>query len=120
MNDDSIGHGLGTLIGLKMGSVRSRAAEQSAALEEARAQLRAKATAALYDEAFALAAADVLAAILAELRSGQRRLSDPAAVAERNELYANKAALHVGKLSKGCVRLAQADVERIAAERPLK
>lgn len=120
MDNDDIGPGIGTLIGLKMASVENRADEQRRTLDETRARLRANATAALYEEAFALAAADVIAAILVELQSGQRRLSDPASVAERNELYARKAATHVRQLSKGQVRLRQADVERIAADRPLK
>lgn len=117
-NDNIVG--LSMLIGMKMGSVRARAAEQSEALDRMRAELRAKVTTALYAEAFALAAADVMAAILAELKSGQRHLSDPAAVTERNKLYVTKAATHLRQMSKGTVRLARADIERIAAERPLK
>lgn len=126
MNNDGYGPGIGTLIGLKLGSVEANASQHAADLAEVRKQLQSSVASGLFDEAFALAAAEVTAEIVGELSQeaggakGVRRLSDPANVEGRNGAYVDRAAMIVRRLSQGHVTMTQADVERIKASRPLK
>jgi hypothetical protein len=128
MSSDGYGYGpgIGTLIGLKMGSVEAGAKQHQADLEAMRAELRNAVAGGLYDQAFAQAAAEVTAEIVGELNAeqagqvGARRLSEPGNVDGRNEAYARKAAAIVRRLSDGHVRMTAEDIARVKASRPLK
>lgn len=120
------GPGMGTLIGLKMGSVKAAADAHVQDLEAMRAELRNAVTGGLFEKAFAQASADVTAEIVEELsqeqagKRGARRLSDPANVEGRNEAYVTHAAAHVRRLSGGQVRMSPQDQARVKAQRPVK
>lgn len=120
------GPGIGTLIGLKMGSMEASNNQHLADLKAMRAQLRGAVAGGLYDQAFAQAAAEVTAEIIGELNAeqagqpGQRRLSDPRNADARNSSYAKKAAAIVYRLSDGRVSLSAEDIARVKTSRPLK
>lgn len=125
MSND-LGPGLGTLIGLKWASVNSAKSGRAKELNAMREELRRTLAGGLYDDAFALAAAELTSEMLEELKAeqagqpGARRLSDPANVDARNEVYVNRAAANVRKMSKGLVYLSKEDQKRIRAERPIR
>lgn len=126
MSGEGYGPGMGSLIGLKMGSVKAAADAHVQDLEAMRAELRGAVTGGLFEKAFAQASADITAEIVNELRQeqagkrGARRLSDPANVEGRNEAYVAKAAAHVRRLSGGQVRMSPQDQARVKAQRPVK
>lgn len=123
---EGYGPGIGSLVGLKLGSVQASAEQHASELNKMRDMLRNHVAGGLYDEAFAQAAAEVTAEIVGELdavANGKpvvRRLSDPAAVAERNAAYVDRAAKIVRDKSDGKVVMTREDIARIKAQRPIK
>lgn len=118
---ENSGPGLGTLVGLRMAQVRHEADAQANEIDVLRTRLRRAQTQALYDQAFTLAVADVIAAVLSEFAGIQpRALSVSSAIEARNVRYAQLAAEHVKLLSNGRVTLSVDLMKRIVAERPLR
>lgn len=118
---DNYGPGMGSIIGLRIAQVRNEADAQVSELDALRARLRRAEVMTFYDQAFALAAADIVASVLAELGGAQPRILSVASAREvRNAKGVQLAAEHVRKLSNGRVNLSRADMQRIAAMRPLR
>jgi hypothetical protein len=123
---EGYGPGIGSLIGLKMGSVKAAAEAHDQDLKAMRAELRNAVAGGLYDQAFAQAAADVTAEIIEEVKqeqagkTGARRLSDPANVQGRNEAYVQRAEAHVRRLSGGKVRMSPEDKALLKKQRHVK
>lgn len=115
MSSDGYGPGIGTLVGAQLADLfytprrpspapgahaghvvgNATAAEVSVSLQRMREELKRVTRAAQLQEAKALAVAEVIEGVAREVQAveagkGERRLSDPANSAARNELFAEK------------------------------
>lgn len=121
-----MGDGIGLLIGMASGQAEARAEEHAEDLQRMREELGRKLGDVVYQAAFKEAAAAVHEEIIDELRLSadgrlsERRLSDPKNVDARNEVYAERAAEAVSRLSQGRIKMSRVSIDRVKRTRPLK
>ncbi|ART57130.1 hypothetical protein CBP36_19695 (plasmid) [Acidovorax carolinensis] len=95
-------------------------------LKKMRERLEEQSSTAFYQEAFKLAAAEVLNDIITEVKqendgvAGARRLSDPSNADLRNEAYVEAIARQVNRISGGTVNVSRMSQERIKKARVFK
>lgn len=115
-----------TAVGMAWAESDAKTDQHASDLKKMRARLEEQSTTAFYQEAFKLAAAEVLDDIITEIKQekdgvvGARRLSDPLNADLRNEAYVEAIARQVNRISGGTVNVSRMSQERIKKARVFK
>lgn len=113
-------------VGLAWAESDAKTEQHASDLKKMRARLEEQSETAFYQEAFKLAAAEVLDSIITEIKQEKagvvaaRLLSDPSNAHLRNEAYVEAIARQVDLLSNGTVHVSRMSQERIKKARVFK